>query len=92
MAQDPFAAFLVCMSLSQPPAEASQKATAYLGSVRALVSLVSGGLFVGILDYSKLTLNDGLMMRAVGGDQPGDYRVRNGFRAWVENLKPILAT
>src|SRR5512145_450127 len=43
LAQKPFAAFLVCMALSQPSAEKSQEAAAYLEPVRALVKPASEG-------------------------------------------------
>ncbi len=90
LAQKPFAAFLVCMTLAKPSGQASQEAAAYLEPVRALVKPVSEGLFAGVLDYSKLSLIDGLMMRAVGGDQPGDYRDWNAIRVWADGLKSIL--
>jgi menaquinone-dependent protoporphyrinogen oxidase len=91
LAQKPFAAFLVCMTLAKPSAKASQEAAAYLEPVRVLVKPASEGLFAGVMDYSKLSLIDGLMNRAVGGDQPGDYRDWNAIRAWAADLKPILA-
>ena len=91
LTRKPFAAFLVCMTLAKPSAKANQEAAAYLEPVRALVKPVSEGLFAGVLDYSKLSLIDGLMMRAVGGDQPGDYRDWNAIRSWAECLKSILA-
>jgi menaquinone-dependent protoporphyrinogen oxidase len=91
LARKPFAAFIVCMTLAQPSAEASQKAAAYLEPMRALVKPASEGLFAGTMDYSKLSLVDGLLFRAVGGDHPGDYRDWNAIRAWAESLKPVLA-
>jgi menaquinone-dependent protoporphyrinogen oxidase len=92
LAQKPFAAFLVCMTLAHSTTDASrQEVAAYLEPVRALVKPASEGLFAGALDYSKLTMIDGLMMRAVGGDQPGDYRDWNAIRAWATDLKPVLA-
>jgi len=91
LAQKPFAAFLVCMTLAKPSAEASQEAAAYMEPVRALVKPASEGLFAGVMDYSKLSPIDGLMYRAVGGDQPGDYRDWNAIRTWATNLKPVLA-
>ncbi len=91
LAQKPFAVFLVCMTLAKPSAKASQEAAAYLEPVRVLVKPVSEGLFAGVLDYSKLSLLDGLMMRTMGGDQPGDYRDWNAIRAWSTDLKSLLA-
>jgi menaquinone-dependent protoporphyrinogen oxidase len=91
LAQKPFAAFLVCMTMAKSSAEASEEAASYMEPVRALVKPASEGLFAGALDYSKLSMLDGLMMRAVGGDRPGDYRDWNAIRAWAEGLKPILA-
>ncbi len=91
LAQKPFAAFLVCMTMSKQTDAAHQEAAGYLEPVRALVKPVSEGLFAGALDYSKLSLVEGLLMRAVGGDQPGDYRDWNAIRTWAEGLKPLLA-
>lgn len=91
LAQKPFAAFLVCTTLAYSATKASrQKVAAYLEPVRALVKPASEGLFAGVLDYSKLPLIDGLILRAMG-DRPGDYRDWNAIRAWAESLKPILA-
>jgi hypothetical protein len=68
----------------------------WVAPIRALVSLLSEGLFAGRLDFSKLPFNwdwDTLMLRATvaAGIFPrGDHRDWNAIRAWAESLKPVL--
>ena len=95
LAQKPFAAFLVCLTLAQPSADALQKAAAYLDPVRALVKPASEGLFAGVVDFGKLpVVPEGLIMRAILASshmEAGDYRDWNAIRAWAVDLKPKLA-
>ena len=94
LAQKPFAAFLVCLTLAKPSDAAHQEVAAYLEPVRALVKPVSEGLFAGMIDFSKLPLvPEGLIMRAIlasSKQSPGDYRDWNAIRAWAAGLKPLL--
>ncbi|MHB8992617.1 MAG: flavodoxin domain-containing protein [Chloroflexota bacterium] len=94
LAQKPFAAFLVCITLAMPDNKYRDGVAAWLEPVRALVRPVSEGLFAGTLDFSKLPLiPDGLSMRtatAFGVFPQGDHRDWNAIRAWAADLKPVL--
>jgi len=95
LAQKPFAAFLVCITLAMPSADKYRQGVAtWLEPVRALVKPVSESLFAGALDFSKLplTLNTLLMRAAVafGIFPQGDHRDWNAIRAWAESIRPLL--
>ena len=95
LAQKPFAAFLVCITLAMPSADKYCAGVAtWLKPVRALVKPVSEGLFAGVLDFKKLPLTfDTLKLRAtvaLGIFPRGDRRDWNAIRAWTEELKPLL--
>jgi len=96
LARKPFAAFLVCMTLSMRGADQYRPHVAtWLDPVRALVKPVSTGLFAGALDISKVpSFRDRLKFRlsvAFGVWTEGDHRDWNAIRAWAADLKPILA-
>jgi menaquinone-dependent protoporphyrinogen oxidase len=93
--QNPFAAFLVCMTLAMPNANKYREYVAtWLDPVRALVKPVSEGLFAGALDISKIpSLSDRLKFRlsvAFGVWSEGDHRDWNAIRSWAESLYPLL--
>ena len=95
LAQKPFAAFLVCMTLAMPGADKYREHVAdFLQPVRALVRPVSEGLFAGALDISKVpSFRDRLMFRlsvVFGVWSEGDHRDWNAIRAWVESIRPLL--
>jgi menaquinone-dependent protoporphyrinogen oxidase len=95
LAQKPFAAFLVCMTLAMPGADKYREHVAdWLEPVRALVRPVSEGLFAGALDISKIpSFGDRLKFRlsvAFGVWSEGDHRDWNAIRAWAENIRPLL--
>jgi menaquinone-dependent protoporphyrinogen IX oxidase len=96
LAQKPFAAFLVCMTLAMPNANKYRQGVAdWLAPVRTIVRPVSEGLFAGTLDISNVpSLADRLKFRlsvALGLWQEGDHRDWNAVRAWAKDLKPLLA-
>lgn len=96
LAQKPFAAFLVCMTLAMPNAAKYRQGVAdWLKPVRALVRPASEGLFAGRLDISQVpSFGDRLKFRlsvALGVWKEGDHRDWQAIRAWAEELKPILA-
>lgn len=95
LAQKPFAAFLVCMTLAMPGAEKYRQGVAeWLGPVRAMLRPVSEGLFAGALDLSKVpSLADRLKFRlsvAFGVWKEGDHRDWAAIRAWAADLQPLL--
>jgi menaquinone-dependent protoporphyrinogen oxidase len=94
LAQKPFAAFLVCMTLAIPKGDYRQHVSTWLEPVRALVRPVSEGLFAGALDISKVpSFGEKLKFRlsvALGVWSQGDHRDWNAIRTWAENLSPLL--
>ena len=91
----PFAAFLVCMTLSMKNGEQYRShVSTWLEPVRALVRPVSEGLFAGALDISKLpSFSDRLKFRLsvlFGAWKEGDHRDWNLIHAWAESLAPLL--
>ncbi len=96
LAQKPFAAFLVCMTLTISNGKYREHVADFLQPVRALVKPVSEGLFAGVLDISKVpSFRDRLKFRlsvAFGVWPEGDHRDWDAIRAWAADLKLILAT
>jgi len=95
LAQKPFAAFLVCMTLAMPNADKYREHVAgFLQPVRALVRPASEGLFAGALDINKIpSFGDRLKFRLsviFGVWSEGDHRDWNAIRAWAESIRPLL--
>jgi menaquinone-dependent protoporphyrinogen oxidase len=94
LAQKPFAAFLVCMTLAIANGKYREHVADFLQPVRALVRPVSEGLFAGVLDISKVpSFRDRLMFRlsvAFGVWSEGDHRDWNAIRAWADSIRPLL--
>lgn len=93
--QKPFAAFLVCMTLTMSNGEKYRSHVAtWLEPVRALVRPMSEGLFAGVLDIGKIeSFSHRLKFRLsviFGVWQEGDYRDWNAIRAWANSLSPLL--
>lgn len=96
LARQPFAAFLVCMTLAMRAGEKYRPfVVEFLAPVRALVKPVSEGHFAGVLEIAKVpTLRDRLMFRLsvlFGVWSEGDHRDWNAIRAWAESLAPRLS-
>lgn len=95
LAQKPFAAFLVCMTLAMRDGERYRPFVAeFLAPVRALVRPVSEGLFAGALDIAKVPAwRDRVLFRLsvlMGVWRQGDHRDWNAIRAWAADLRPRL--
>ena len=93
--QKPFAAFLVCITLSMSGADQYREGvSSWMAPVRALARPVSEGLFAGTLDFQKMPLTfNTLMMRIpvlLGMWKVGDHRDWNAIRAWAERVHPLL--
>jgi menaquinone-dependent protoporphyrinogen oxidase len=91
----PFAAFLVCMTLSMKNGEQYRSHIAsWLEPVRALVRPVSEGLFAGTLDIGKIPpFSDRLKFRLsvlFGVWKEGDHRDWNAIHAWAAALPQLL--
>ena len=95
LSQKPFAAFLVCMTLTMRNGEQYRSHVAtWLEPVRALVRPVSEGLFAGALDIGKIpSFSDRLKFRLsviFGAWKEGDHRDWDAIRSWAESLYPRL--
>ena len=94
LAHKPFAAFLVCMTLSMRNGQYREHVATWLDPVRALVRPVSEGLFAGTLDLAKIpSLSDRLKFRLsvlMGFWKEGDHRDWNAIRTWASGLAAQL--
>jgi menaquinone-dependent protoporphyrinogen oxidase len=95
LARKPFAAFMVCITLSMANAEQYRAGLKdWMQPIRDVVRPVSEGYFAGSLDFSKLPFSfNTLAMRFVvliGVWKEGDHRDWNAIRAWATNLSPLL--
>ena len=96
LSRRPFAAFLVCITLSMKNADQYRaNVSTWLDPVRALVKPVSVGLFAGMLEISKIpTIKERLGFRTsvlLGFMKEGDHRDWNAIRAWAKEIKPKLS-
>jgi menaquinone-dependent protoporphyrinogen oxidase len=95
LAQNPFAAFLVCMTLAMRGADKyRQGVSEWLEPVRTLVTPVSEGLFAGSLHLNQVhSPGDRLKFRlsvALGVWKEGDHRDWDAIHAWASNLAATL--
>ena len=96
LASKPFAAFLVCMTLSMRSAEQYRPHVAtWLQPVRDLVRPVSEGLFAGALDIKRIpSASDRFKFRLsvlFGAWKEGDHRDWDAIRRWAQSLPPLLS-
>ena len=94
LAQKPFAAFLVCMTMTIGNGKYRDEVATWMKPVRKLVRPMSEGLFAGALDISKIP---SFIIRqkfrlsvAMGVWTEGDHRDWNAIRLWAEELRSIL--
>jgi menaquinone-dependent protoporphyrinogen oxidase len=94
LANRPFAAFLVCMTLAMKQGMYRDQVATWMGPVRAKVRPVSGGLFAGALDIQKIpSFGDRLKFRIsvmAGVWSEGDHRDWGAIRDWSKSLQPLL--
>jgi menaquinone-dependent protoporphyrinogen oxidase len=94
LARKPFAAFMVCMTMSMKNEQYRQGVKEWLEPVRALVKPVSEGFFAGALDLSKVpSLRKRLMFRvsvATGVWSEGDHRDWDAIHIWASALAAKL--
>jgi menaquinone-dependent protoporphyrinogen oxidase len=90
LAQKPFAAFLVCMTLAMKLGQHQDAVANWLAPVRALVKPVSEGYFAGVLDINKVpSLGDRVKFRIsvkLGVWSEGDHRDWNAIYQWALEL------
>jgi menaquinone-dependent protoporphyrinogen oxidase len=93
--QRPFAAFLVCMTLTMGNGKYRDHVATWLQPVKSLIRTKSEGLFAGVLDIAKIpSFGDRLKFRlsvAFGVWKEGDYRDWNAIRAWADSLPSALS-
>ena len=95
LAQKPFAAFLVCMTLAMKNADQyGGFVKDFLQPVRLLVKPVSEGLFAGVLDIRKVpSASDRFKFRLsvlFGVWTEGDHRDWNAIQAWAASLPALV--
>ena len=94
LAQKPFAAFLVCMTLAIEDGKYRQEVAGWMGPVRTIAKPVSEGLFAGVLDVSAIpSFSERLKFRLsllFGVWSQGDHRDWDAICAWAESLHPLL--
>ncbi len=94
LAQKPFAAFLVCITMTMKNEQYRAGVADWMQPVRALVKPVSEGYFAGILDISKVpSLADRIKFRLsvlMGVWKEGDHRDWDAIRAWANSLSAQL--
>ena len=95
LANKPFAAFMVCITLSMANADQYRDGLhGWMSPVRELARPVSEGYFSGAMDFSRLPFSlNTLAMRFVvliGVWKQGDHRDWTAIRAWAENLPSQL--
>jgi menaquinone-dependent protoporphyrinogen oxidase len=90
LARKPFAAFLVCMTMTMKKPEYREGVKAWLDPVRALVKPVSEGFFAGALDLRQVpSRRKRLMFRLsvlMGVWSEGDHRDWDAIHAWASGL------
>jgi len=96
LAQKPFAAFLVCMTLTMRNTDQYRSHVAtWLEPVRTLAKPVREGPFAGALDINKIpSFGDRLKFRLsvlFGAWKEGDHRDWNAIQNWAMELKPLLS-
>jgi menaquinone-dependent protoporphyrinogen oxidase len=95
LARKPFAAFLVCMTLTmRNAAQYRPHVASWLEPVRGMVKPVSEGLFPGVLDIKKIpSFGDRIKFRIsvlLGFWKEGDQRDWEAVRQWAESLHSLL--
>lgn len=95
LSRKPFAAFMVCISLSMKNIDQyRQSIEGWMAPVRSLVRPVKEGYFAGMLDFRKMPFSlNTLMMRLpvlFGMWRLGDHRDWTAIRRWAEAVHPLL--
>jgi menaquinone-dependent protoporphyrinogen oxidase len=94
LAQKPFAAFLVCMTMAARNESYRKYVPTWMEPVRVLVRPVSEGYFAGSLDLAKVpslkTRLGFLISVKLGVWATGDHRDWDVIRTWARALAPKL--
>lgn len=95
LSKKPFAAFMVCITLSMKDADKYRESIKdWMAPVRALVPPVSEGYFAGALDFNKLAKNRETFMLRIPVFmriwKEGDHREWDKVQAWAREVAPLL--
>jgi len=88
----PVAYFAACLAMKDDTVENRRKALGYLDPVRKQfpqVKPVDIGLFAGAVDYKKLSLAYGLILKVKGAPE-GDFRNWEAIGTWAAGVRPAL--
>jgi menaquinone-dependent protoporphyrinogen oxidase len=83
--------FVVCGTLKEDTEENRRQAAAFLDPLRQIVPSVDEGLFAGVMDYSKMSFLQQIIMRVMGGVE-GDYRDWEAIQGWATELSATMLT
>ena len=86
----PTAYFIVCMIIRENTETNRKTADSYLDPLRAEVTPVDTGIFIGKLEYSKLNFVDAFVVEHIIGTPEGDLRDWQQINDWAANLLPKL--
>jgi len=97
LSRKPVAYFLTCLALYKDTEQSRRKARSYMDPVLKAaphVKPLDMGFFAGVLDYSRLNLMYGMIMKSKmkkRGVPEGDFRDWNAIRSWARGLySPLL--
>lgn len=89
LAQRPFAAFAVCLAMSDPTEANCATALGYLEPVRSLVKPAAEAAFAGAYDPARASFLERQIMKMVKA-RPGDFRNWAEIDAWAAKLAELL--
>jgi menaquinone-dependent protoporphyrinogen oxidase len=90
LGQVPVAYFVVCGTLKEDTTETRRQAAAFLDPLRQTVPPVSEGLFAGVMDYSKVSFLQQVVIRVMGEGE-GDFRNWEAIEAWATGLPAVMS-
>ncbi len=86
----PFAAFVVCLAMSDPTEANCATAMGYLEPIRALVKPAAEAAFAGAYDPQRAGFLERQIMKMLKA-KPGDFRNWTEIDAWAGKLADLLA-
>ena len=86
MNQKSTAFFTVCLTLKDDNETTRKEVAAYTDSIRALVKPGQEAFFAGKIDYQKLGIFYGFLMKNMIKAPEGDFRQWDKIKAWAGQL------
>lgn len=83
LAKKPYNLFVMCTTLAINEDEGCTIVSEYLESARKMAEPARIGLFAGMMDFSKLTFMDRLLMKVLRAEE-GDFRNWSQIYTWLE--------